>query len=190
MPYRINHIHLKSPDPLKTAQWYVNAFGFKINSDEVRVFGDRFIRCSSAEGGINVNISGARAGETLGPGDASAHHGLEHFGFDSTDIEGDIKRLEGLGASGWRGRSTWRTAGASPSCAAPTIPGSSWCRLRARARTPARERRRRRPRAQAARPFTAQARAISARPPSGRNGRAARIRSRRAARRSSASDTQ
>ena len=98
MPYRINHIHLKSPDPLKTAQWYVDAFGFKINSDEVRVFGDRFIRCRSAEGGINVNISGARAGETLGPGDASAHHGLEHFGLDSTDIEADIKRLEGLGA--------------------------------------------------------------------------------------------
>ena len=32
MPYRINHIHLKSPDPLKTAEWYVTAFGFKINS--------------------------------------------------------------------------------------------------------------------------------------------------------------
>ena len=98
MPYRINHIHLKSPDPLLTAQWYVSAFGFKINADEVRVFGDRFIRCSSAEGGINVNISGARRGETLGPGDASAHHGLEHFGLDSTDIEADIKRLVGLGA--------------------------------------------------------------------------------------------
>ena len=26
------------------------------------------------------------------------HHGLEHFGFDSTDIEADITRLTGLGA--------------------------------------------------------------------------------------------
>ena len=41
---------------------------------------------------------GARTGERLGPGDASAHHGLEHFGFDSTHLETDIKRLEGLGA--------------------------------------------------------------------------------------------
>jgi len=45
-----------------------------------------------------VNISGPRTGETLRPGDASAHFGLEHFGFDSTDIEADIRRLEGLGA--------------------------------------------------------------------------------------------
>ena len=29
---------------------------------------------------------------------ARAHHGLEHFGFDSENLEADIKRLEGLGA--------------------------------------------------------------------------------------------
>ena len=98
MPYRINHIHLKAPDPRKTAEWYVTAFGFKIVSDEVRVFGDRFIRCQSEDGGMHVNISGARTGERLGPGDASAHHGLEHFGFDSESLEVDIGRLEKLGA--------------------------------------------------------------------------------------------
>ena len=190
MPYRINHIHLKSPDPLKTAQWYVNAFGFKINSDEVRVFGDRFIRCSSAEGGINVNISGARAGETLGPGDASAHHGLEHFGLDSTDIEGDIKRLEGLGAQRLEGPINMANGGRIAFLRGPDDTRLELVQAPRKGKDPARERRRRRPRAQAARPFTAQARAISARPPSGRNGRAARIRSRRAARRSSASDTQ
>jgi len=98
MAYRINHIHLKAPDPRKTAEWYVRAFNFKILSDETRVFGDRFVRCTSEDGGMAVNISGARAGETLGPGDASAHHGLEHFGFDSLGLEADIKRLEELGA--------------------------------------------------------------------------------------------
>jgi len=98
MAYRINHIHLKAPDPRRTAEWYVRAFGFRILSDDVRVFGDRFVRCQSEDGGMQVNISGARTGETLGPGDASAHHGLEHFGFDSQDIAADIARLEGLGA--------------------------------------------------------------------------------------------
>ncbi len=97
MPYRINHIHLKASDPRKTAEWYVKAFAFKIMSDETRVFGDRFVRCQS-EDGTPVNISGARTSERLGPGDASAHHGLEHFGFDSDNLEADIKRLEGLGA--------------------------------------------------------------------------------------------
>jgi len=98
MAYRINHIHLKAPDPRKTAEWYANAFAFKILSDEVRVFGDRFVRCQSEDGGMTVNISGARTGETLGPGDAGAHHGLEHFGFDSEHLEADIARLEGFRA--------------------------------------------------------------------------------------------
>ena len=99
MAYKINHIHLKATDPRKTAEWYVRAFNFTIISDDVRVFGDRFVRCQSDGGGMAVNISGARTGERLGPGDASAHHGLEHFGFDSADLEGDIRRLEGLGAA-------------------------------------------------------------------------------------------
>src|SRR5437868_12827336 len=98
MPYRINHIHLKAPDPRKTAEWYVTAFGFKIVNDETRVFGDRFVRCTS-EDGFAVNISGARTNERLGAGDANPHHGLEHFGFDSLDIEADIARLKGLGAT-------------------------------------------------------------------------------------------
>ncbi len=98
MAFRINHIHLKAPDPKKTADWYVQAFNLKIVSDDVRSFGDRFIRCQSEDGGMAVNISGARTGETLGKGDANPHYGLEHFGFDTADINADIERLTGLGA--------------------------------------------------------------------------------------------
>jgi lactoylglutathione lyase len=100
MAYRINHIHLKSNDPEQTANWWVKAFNFSITSDSTRPspFGDRFIRCTSEDGGMAVNISGPRAGETLSRGDASAHEGLEHFGFDSADLEADIERLKGLGA--------------------------------------------------------------------------------------------
>jgi hypothetical protein len=50
--YRINHIHLEASDPRKTADRYVKAFDFTIVSDSTRVFGDRFIRCQSADGGI------------------------------------------------------------------------------------------------------------------------------------------
>ena len=62
--YKINHIHLKSSDPESTADWWVKAFNFKIKSDTTRSFGDRFIMCES-EGGLAVNISNERTGETL-----------------------------------------------------------------------------------------------------------------------------
>ena len=97
MAYFINHIHLKSPDPKKSADWWIEAFGFTVESDNVRDSGDRFIRCIS-ESGLVVNISNERTGEVLGKGDATAHYGLEHFGFDSEDLEADIARLEALGA--------------------------------------------------------------------------------------------
>ena len=98
MSYSFNHVHLKSSDPGKTAGWYVQAFGFEIINDEnPRPQGDRFIRCRTKDG-VAINISGARTGELMGEGDATAHWGLEHFGIEVDDIEAELKRLEGLGA--------------------------------------------------------------------------------------------
>ncbi|MEE8422048.1 MAG: VOC family protein [Dehalococcoidia bacterium] len=97
MAFAINHIHLKAPDPRKTAEWWVQAFNFEIVRDFVRDSGDRFVACTS-ENGITVNISGAQDGETMGPGDAGVHEGLEHFGLDSENLETDIERLTALGA--------------------------------------------------------------------------------------------
>ena len=97
MAYEFNHVHLKAPDPEKTAQWYVNTFNFKIVSDSVRMWGDRFIRCETSDG-IVINISGARTNEKMGDGDASAHWGIEHFGLNVDDLNAEIERLTGLGA--------------------------------------------------------------------------------------------
>ena len=98
MSYSFNHVHLKSSDPGKTADWYVEAFGFEIVNDEnPRPQGDRFIRCRTKDG-VAINISGARTGESMEEGDATAHWGLEHFGIEVDDIEAELKRLEELGA--------------------------------------------------------------------------------------------
>ncbi len=97
MPFLVNHIHLKSSDPKKTADWFVEAFKVQIMSDTVRDFGDRFI-VTQTEGGLAINISSERTGETLGPADANAHYGLEHFGFDTDDMDADVARLVALGA--------------------------------------------------------------------------------------------
>jgi catechol 2,3-dioxygenase-like lactoylglutathione lyase family enzyme len=98
MAYEFNHVHLKAPDPKKTADWYVEAFGFTIVSDTVRPVGDRFIRCRTSDG-IAINISGARTNESMGEGDDNAHYGLEHFGINVDDMDAEIERLIGLGAT-------------------------------------------------------------------------------------------
>lgn len=98
MAFRINHVHIKHADPGAAAEWFVEAFGFKVLSDEQRPVGDRFIRCLTADGGLGVNFSGQRHGETLAPATEGVHFGLEHFGLDSVEIERDVERLVSLGA--------------------------------------------------------------------------------------------
>ena len=100
MTYLVSHIHVKARDCKKTADWYVQAFNFTIVSDTVRIFGDRFIVCQP-EGSdkVQVMFSEERTGETLPPGSPEPRFGLEHFGIDTLDMEGDIKRLTALGAT-------------------------------------------------------------------------------------------
>ena len=53
MSYMINHIHIKTDDPDKVAEWYAEAFGFEIISRRVRDFNsklmDYFIAFAAAE---------------------------------------------------------------------------------------------------------------------------------------------
>ncbi len=95
--YEFHHVHIKSADPKKTADWYVKAFNFAILSDAERPWGDRMVRCSMADGS-GVNISNARTGETLGDADAGAHLGIEHLGIKVDDVDAEIERLTALGA--------------------------------------------------------------------------------------------
>ena len=97
MSYKFHHVHIKSPDPGRTVEWFSMAFGFKVIRDWVRDSGDRFITCETTDG-VTVNISGARNGEDMGPGDAVPHWGLEHIGITVPDLRAEITRLEEMGA--------------------------------------------------------------------------------------------
>jgi len=125
MPFKINHIHIKSADPRRTAEWYEKAFAFKIVSDETRVFGDRFIRCNSGDAGLIVSISNARTNEKLGPADATAHYGLEHFAIESMTSKPTSHACKSSAPSCKRGRSRRPMACASPFWARPTTCASS-----------------------------------------------------------------
>ena len=97
MPYEFNHVHLKAPDPRKTAEWYAEAFDFTIVSDIVRPYGDQFVVTKTPDG-VTVNISGARTGEDMGDGDANVHWGLEHIGITIDDLDAELERLTAMGA--------------------------------------------------------------------------------------------
>ena len=93
--FRVNHIHLKAHDPKKTAQWYVDTFGAKIVGEGQGLGGSQTVRLDIE--GVRINVTSAPAGETLPEGTADSHYGLEHFGFDTDDIEGVMARLESQG---------------------------------------------------------------------------------------------
>ncbi len=96
--YNLNHIHLKSNDPEKTARWWVETFGFEIVDDSTRETVDRFIMCRSGNG-VPVNISGQLDGQILPARDSGPNLGLEHFGFDVENIDDELERLSKLGAT-------------------------------------------------------------------------------------------
>lgn len=93
-----HHVHIKSPDPTTSADWWSKAFGLAIESDEVRPEGDLFVRCVS-EQGVPVFISGPRPSEQPATAEPGSRFGLEHIGFHSDDITADIDRLVGMGAT-------------------------------------------------------------------------------------------
>ena len=94
--FRVNHIHLKSPDPKKTAQWYVDVFGAKITGESTGMGGATTVRMEIE--GTRIIVTSASAGETLPQGTSESHYGLEHFGFDTDDIEAAMAHVQSHGA--------------------------------------------------------------------------------------------
>lgn len=94
--FRVNHIHLKAPDPRKTAQWYVDVFGAKIMGESPGMGNSLGIRLEIE--GTRINVTSAPEGETLPKGTAESHYGLEHFGFDTDDIEKAMEMVVANGA--------------------------------------------------------------------------------------------
>jgi catechol 2,3-dioxygenase-like lactoylglutathione lyase family enzyme len=89
-----HHVHIKGPDPKKTAQWYIDNFGGKL----LREFDIRGAKSYDVEiGGVHLFITGLAPGEKLPPGSAERHLGLEHIGVQVEDVEGVVARLKQKG---------------------------------------------------------------------------------------------
>ena len=93
--YRFDHIHLISPDPLKTAQFYENMFNAK------RV---RLSELGKGRVSVELDLNGSRVlvmSPTVQPGtepsDRVDDYGLEHFGIRTDNLEAAVAELKAKG---------------------------------------------------------------------------------------------
>jgi catechol 2,3-dioxygenase-like lactoylglutathione lyase family enzyme len=97
MPYAINHVHLRARDPVATAAWYEKHFDAKIVSNREVMPGTVTIGMEM-DGPVRLNVSSQPEGASEQPGSAKLTHlGLEHFGFDVSDLAAELARLESVG---------------------------------------------------------------------------------------------
>ncbi len=93
--YTWEHIHLRSPDPAATAQWYSDKLGAEV------------IRTPQPDGStrIDLNLSGqkvfiARADPTsTGPAPQTPYMGLDHFGMTVDNLDAAVTELKRKGVT-------------------------------------------------------------------------------------------
>ena len=90
MAFQINHLHIKTSDPRKTAQWFVENLGAKIAAENRN--GDRMSFRLDLHG-LGLNVTDFLEGQKL-----AQHYGMEHLALDTDDIAGEVQRLKASGA--------------------------------------------------------------------------------------------
>ena len=94
MAYAINHVHIRSADPRRSAAWYEEHFEAKLVSEREVMPGT--VTISMEVGGpVRLNISSKPEGTPDKRAVAELNRlGLEHFGFDVADLAAELERLE------------------------------------------------------------------------------------------------
>jgi catechol 2,3-dioxygenase-like lactoylglutathione lyase family enzyme len=86
MTIKLNHLHLKTKDPEKTAKFYVDTFGAKITSQ-------------SPTGGYRVDLDGLSLNITdLHPTQKREQkYGMEHIAIDTDELDAVVAKLKAQG---------------------------------------------------------------------------------------------
>jgi catechol 2,3-dioxygenase-like lactoylglutathione lyase family enzyme len=90
MAFKINHLHFKTPNPQKTARWYVENLGAEI-VEEIR--GGETVGFRLDLLGLRLNVTGFVEGQKL-----EQHYGMEHLAIDTDDLPGIVEKLKASGA--------------------------------------------------------------------------------------------
>ena len=81
--YTWDHIHLRSPDPEATAQWFERILGAEV----IRSMQQGKPRIDLKLGGANIFIAPIEPGEGVNPAPTTPYQGLDHFGLTVSGID-------------------------------------------------------------------------------------------------------
>ena len=102
--FTYDHIHLRSPDPEKTAAYYERMFGAEI----VRSMQQGKPRIDLKLGGANIFIAPVAPGDGVNPAPTTPYQGLDHFGLTVSGIDAVVAELKAKGAEFTREPTTVR----------------------------------------------------------------------------------
>jgi catechol 2,3-dioxygenase-like lactoylglutathione lyase family enzyme len=86
MTFKMNHVHLKTADPDKTSQFYVDTLGAKIVS-------------KNATGGYRLDLHGLslNVSRFLDQQKREQKYGMEHIAIDTDELDNLVEKLKGQG---------------------------------------------------------------------------------------------
>jgi len=86
----MNHLHLKTPDPKQTADFYVEYTGAKVLKENTRPDGSKNYRLDLH--GVELNVT-----EFLTEQKLSQFYGLEHVAIDTNNFDGEVTKIKSAG---------------------------------------------------------------------------------------------
>ncbi len=89
-----DHIHLRSPDPEATAQWFERMLGAQV----IRSMQEGKPRIDLKLGGAMIFIAPVAPGDGINAPPQTPYQGLDHFGLAVRDIDAAVAELKGKGA--------------------------------------------------------------------------------------------
>jgi catechol 2,3-dioxygenase-like lactoylglutathione lyase family enzyme len=91
--YTWDHVHLRSPNPEATAQWFERTLGAEV----IRTMQQGKPRIDLKLGGANIFIAPVEAGDGVNPPPTTPYQGLDHFGLTVRGIDTVAAELKAKG---------------------------------------------------------------------------------------------
>ena len=102
--FTYDHIHLRSPDPERTAQYYERMFGAEV----IRSMQQGKPRIDLKLGGANIFIAPVAPDSGVNPPPVTPYQGLDHFGLTVSGIDAVVAELKAKGVEFTREPTTVR----------------------------------------------------------------------------------